>query len=214
MRSRWSLRHPLWGNRARFFHGRLRTSVASFIALFALAFGTCQPAGATSIPPLSEVHTEAAIADLVGSLKGCTASLSAVERWRLASIIHRESNEQGYDPLFVVALIQVESGCSRSVRGPGGGVGLTQIQPQTARQVARDAAIPWQGSDALTRPAVNVELGVEYLAQLENKFNDPLIAMAAYNMGPGRVARMSRQRARGAAYVRRVLARYESLIDR
>jgi soluble lytic murein transglycosylase len=108
----------------------------------------------------------------------------------------------------------VESGCSRSVRGPGGGVGLTQIQPTTARAVARSAAIPWHGAETLTRPAVNVELGVEYLAQLEDMFDDPLIAMAAYNMGPGRVARMSRQRARRALYVRRVLARYEALIGR
>lgn len=180
----------------------------------AVGFVTTQPASATSIPSLSDVETEAAVADLVLSLKGCAASLSAVERWRLASIIHRESTEQGYDPLFVVALIQVESGCQRSVRGPGGGVGLTQIQPSTARQVARDASLPWHGPEALTRPAVNVELGIEYLAQLEDQFNDPLIAMAAYNMGPGRVSRMSRQRARGASYVRRVLARYEKLIDR
>lgn len=170
------------------------------------------PAQATPIPSLADVQTEAAVAELVMSLQGCTASLSAVERWRLAGIIQRESEEQGYDPLFVVALIQVESGCSRSVRGPGGGVGLTQIQPSTARQVARDAELPWHGAETLTRPAVNVELGIEYLAQLEDKFNDPLIAMAAYNMGPGRVARMSRQRARGASYVRRVLARYEKLV--
>jgi soluble lytic murein transglycosylase-like protein len=157
---------------------------------------------------------EASIAELAISLENCSASLSAAERWRMASIIHRESREQGYDPLFVVALILVESGCSRSVTGPGGGVGLTQIQPATARQAARDASIPWRGAAALTRPAVNIELGVVYLAQLEDRFNDPLIAMAAYNMGPGRVARMSRRRARGASYVRRVLDRYEALAQR
>jgi soluble lytic murein transglycosylase len=151
---------------------------------------------------------------LIISLNQCTAPLSPLERWRLASIIHRESQQGGYDPLFVVALIQVESGCARRARGPQGSVGLLQIQPATARKLARDAAIPWPGAHALTSAATNIRLGVQYLAQLENKFRDPLVAMAAYNMGPGRVARMSRQRARGASYVRRVLARYEALSGR
>lgn len=217
MRSHWLLRYPLWGTRARNLHDR-RAGVSLVCLAVVMLLGSgglvVPRASATPMPALSEAQTDAAVAELVASLRDCTASLSALERWRLASIIHRESHEQGYDPLFIVALIQVESGCSRSARGPGGGVGLTQIQPTTARAVARDAAIPWHGAETLTRPAVNVELGVEYLAQLEDKFDDPLIAMAAYNMGPGRVARMSRQRARGALYVRRVLARYEALIGR
>lgn len=172
------------------------------------------PVAATPMPALSEANMDGAIAELIISLEACTATLSPLERWRLASIIHRESRQQGYDPLFIVALIQVESGCSRSARGPTGSIGLTQLQPTTARQVARDGAMPWNGPESLTHPAVNVALGVEYLAQLEDQFDDPLIAMAAYNMGPGRVARMSRTRARGATYVRRVLNRYEALIRR
>ena len=152
------------------------------------------------------------VARVFRQLSRCTASLSEAQRWHLAGIIHHESHRQGYDPLFVLALIQIESGCSFTVRGPGGGVGLTQIVPSTARAVARDVAVPWSGSHSLTTPALNIKLGVEYLAQLEENFNDPLVAMAAYNMGPGRVSRMSRQRARGARYVRKILTRYEQLL--
>lgn len=214
MRSHWLLRYLHGGSRARAFHGRrLTAAVLAAVSLIGVT-ATALPASASPLLAPSDDFTDGVIAELVLSLKGCTASLSPVERWRLASIIHRESSEQGYDPLFVVALIQTESGCARGVRGPGGGVGLTQIQPSTAREVAREASIPWRGAATLTQIAVNVQLGIEYLAQLEDKFNDPLIAMAAYNMGPGRVARMSRQRARGASYVRRVLARYEKLLSR
>ena len=214
MRSFWSLRNLLGGNRARTFHGRLRTTAGRFAVAVLLGVSSVTVTASATPVPLPEAQADATLAELIISLDQCTASLSAVERWRLASIIIRESQQQGYDPLFVVALMQVESGCARGARGPTGSVGLLQIQPATARQVARDVAIPWPGAHVLTTPATNVRLGIEYLAQLEEQFDDPLIAMAAYNMGPGRVARMSRQRARGASYVRRVLARYEALIDR
>jgi soluble lytic murein transglycosylase-like protein len=48
---------------------------------------------------------------------------------------------------------------------------------------------------------------------LEEQFDDPQIAVAAYNLGPGRVARMAPSRARGAQYVKRVLARYHDLVE-
>jgi soluble lytic murein transglycosylase-like protein len=151
---------------------------------------------------------------IVRGLSLCSATLTQDERWRLAGIIHDESQRRGYDPLFVVAMIQIESGCLRTARGPGDGdgVGLIQIQPSTARAVAREADLPWHGDHTLTRPAVNVRLALEYLSRLEERFRDPLVAMAAYNMGPNRVAQMSPQRARGAGYVRKILARYEQLL--
>jgi soluble lytic murein transglycosylase-like protein len=164
--------------------------------------------------PLTAEPRPNPIAHVVRSLSYCSARLSGDDRWRLAGIIHDESQRRGYDPLFVVAMIQIESGCLRTARGPGDGdgVGLIQITPTTARAVARDADLPWHGVHTLTRPAVNVRLSLEYLSQLEERFRDPLVAMAAYNMGPNRVAQMSRQRARGAGYVRKILARYEQLL--
>lgn len=115
--------------------------------------------------------------------------------------------------MFVLAMIQVESGCSPSARGDGGALGLVQIKPSTARAVAREAGLPWQGAETLKRPTLNVKLGLLYLAQLEEQFGDPYLAMVAFNKGPGRVGHMSSQRARGARYVRKIMARYEDLTD-
>jgi soluble lytic murein transglycosylase-like protein len=64
----------------------------------------------------------------------------------------------------------------------------------------------------LRTPALNLHLGLRYLSQLEKRFRDPYLAIAAYNLGPTRVARMPRHRARRADYVRKVLARYETLL--
>jgi soluble lytic murein transglycosylase-like protein len=64
----------------------------------------------------------------------------------------------------------------------------------------------------LTRPAVNVRLGLRYLWGLERRFKDIYVAVAAYNLGPARVQQMSRERARGARYVRKIMARYEDFL--
>jgi len=233
MRSLWPRRYSFWRNRHRYGPScadrgreaetaavRARTRVARRVALGGLLqllvvalWPSTVRSDADVVPVFSEVQRNP-IAQLVESIDHCTASLSELERWRLAGIVHDESQRQGYDPLFVLAMIQIESGCSRTARGPGGGVGLVQIQPATARAVAREASLPWRGEGDLTRPAVNVQLALEYLSQLEDRFGDPLVAMAAYNMGPGRVARMPRHRAQRARYVRKILARYEFLLIR
>ncbi|WP_461054874.1 transglycosylase SLT domain-containing protein, partial [Staphylococcus aureus] len=40
-----------------------------------------------------------------------------------------------------------------------------------------------------TDPNVNRALGQHYLSQLQQKYGDPQLALAAYNAGPGRVDR-------------------------
>jgi len=152
------------------------------------------------------------VATLFAALSGCRASLSERERWRVAGVIHHESQRYGYDPLFVVALAAVESTCLPTARSRHGAVGLIQVRPSVARAVAQDGGIRWRGAQMLTKPLFNVHLGLRYLTQLEKRFGDPYVAVAAYNLGPTRVARMPRQRARATEYVQKVLSRYEALL--
>lgn len=148
------------------------------------------------------------------ALGRCGAQLSDEERWLIADVVISESDRHGFDPLFVQALIEVESTCKPTARSNRGAVGLIQIKPSTARAVADAAGLLWEGAQALKDPEFNVQIGLEYLVQLEERFSDPYLAVAAYNLGPAQVARMPRQRARESRYVRRVLARYESLTRR
>jgi soluble lytic murein transglycosylase-like protein len=154
------------------------------------------------------------VGTLFAALSGCRRGLSERERWRIAGVIHRESQRYGYDPLFVVALAAVESTCLPTARSPQGALGLIQLRPSVARAVALDAGLRWQGAGMLTKPLFNVHIGLRYLTQLEKRFGDPYVAMAAYNLGPTRVAGMSRHRARTTQYVQKVLSRYETLLAR
>jgi soluble lytic murein transglycosylase-like protein len=151
-------------------------------------------------------------AKLFTAISDCRPSLGERQRWRIVDAIREEAERHGYDPLFVMALIEVESTCSPTANSSRGAVGLTQIKPSTARAVAKDLGLPWGGANALEQPSLNIRLGLGYLAQLEEKFGDPYVAMAAYNLGPQKASRMSRQHAKRARYVKKILARYEGLL--
>jgi soluble lytic murein transglycosylase-like protein len=142
----------------------------------------------------------------------CRMQLSERERWRIVGTIHRESQRYGYNPLFILAMIEVESTCLSTARSRRGAVGLIQIKPSVARAVAEEAGLQWQGATMLTAPAFNVHLGLRYLSQLQKQFGDLRLALAAYNLGPTRVAKMPRHRARRTEYVQKILSRYEALL--
>ncbi len=168
---------------------------------------------ATTTVPVSETAARpTALSGLYAALAVCSAALPERERWRVAWVIHSESQRHGYDPLFVVALAAVESGCSPTARSRHGAVGLIQVKPSTARGMAAAAGLPWLGPQTLTVPAVNVGLGLRYLVHLESQLGDPYVAIAAYNLGPRRAAAMTRATARHTPYVRKVLRRYEALV--
>lgn len=149
---------------------------------------------------------------LAAALRECSIRLTKEQRLHLARIIHSESEQRGWDPLFIAALVQIESGCKPTAVG-GGAIGLTQMLPSTAREVARRAGVRWRGPSTLTEPEISVQLGLHYLGELEEMFDDPYKAVAAYNMGPAPVMRMSSTRARSTRYVRKILTRYERLLE-
>jgi soluble lytic murein transglycosylase len=175
---------------------------------------TLTPAPTTADePPLATLTTEPptdAVGAVASALTECSNRLNRQQRWSIARMIHDESTEHGYDPLFITALVQVESGCSPTARG-GAAIGLTQLLPSTARGVAPRAGVTWRGPQTLTDPEANLQIGIRYLRELEEMLDDPYKAVAAYNMGPAPVLRMSSQRAQRVRYVRKVMARYEAL---
>src|SRR5262245_1867109 len=77
----------------------------------------------------------ASVATIYDALSQCSAKMKESERWRVASAIHQESRRYGYDPLFVEAMVEVESQCKPTARGSHGAVGLIQIRPATAKAV-------------------------------------------------------------------------------
>jgi soluble lytic murein transglycosylase len=91
---------------------------------------------------------------------------------------------------LALAVTRQESSFNSAAVSPSGALGLMQLMPGTARDVASQLGLPFI-QDKLTRdPAYNVALGSQYLAEMLQRFGGSYeLALAAYNAGPNRVAR-------------------------
>ena len=99
----------------------------------------------------------------------------------LEPIIRRHSEARHLDPRLVRAVIQVESGYNHRARSNKGAMGLMQLMPDTAVELA--VYHPYDVDE-------NLRGGTAYLRQLIDTFAGSLeMALAAYNAGPGAVER-------------------------
>lgn len=89
--------------------------------------------------------------------------------------------EFGVDRATVYATINVESRFKKDAVSSKGAVGLMQILPATAMELAKTEDFD------LFDPQTNISLGTKYLASLIQKFDDLNVAVAAYNAGPATV---------------------------
>jgi len=138
--------------------------------------------------------------------------LDELQREGVARAIVKAEREHDLPALLVLALIEQESRFRPKARGPGGSLGLMQLMPTSARDLASRHAIPWQGTRTLHDPVKNVQLGVLYLAEMRERFGNADLAMAAYNIGPTAVQkRLARGLSCKGPYVTGVLQRFQSL---
>lgn len=116
----------------------------------------------------------------------------------------RAADRHGLDPKLLHAVVIVESAYRNRACSPAGACGLTQLMPGTAAELGvRDRFDPLQ----------NLDGGADYLARQLLRFGDVRLALAAYNAGPGRVARLGRipDIAETRTYVVRVIDCYLAL---
>ena len=73
-----------------------------------------------------------------------------------------------------------------------GALGLMQLMPDTAKQVARGEHLRFDNNQLL-QPVFNIQLGSAYLRDLAQRYNgNRILATAAYNAGPNRVSSILR----------------------
>jgi len=114
------------------------------------------------------------------------------EVWRIAyalpyeASIRRWSRTRGLDPMLVAGLIHQESAFQPNARSVSDAIGLMQLLPGTARDVARKARTGYSRA-RLVDPDYNVKIGTAYLAALRKQFDTVEEAVAAYNAGENRV---------------------------
>jgi hypothetical protein len=97
----------------------------------------------------------------------------------------KEAQRLGVDPKLALHVLYKETGNLKnpeSARSKAGAIGVMQLMPKTAKGLGVDPM----------NPEENIRGGITYLKQMMDQFNDPTLALAAYNAGPGRVNQILR----------------------
>lgn len=102
-------------------------------------------------------------------------------------VIRPAADERALDPLVMLALIRQECLFNTLATAAASEKGLTQVIPSTAQYIAEKLAWrDYQHAD-LFRPYAGVAFGAYYLDEQLNLFDrNAVVALAAYNAGPGR----------------------------
>ena len=162
-------------------------------------------------PTLSKVLAQFVDANKKGTLSGNTIynrylkdnqwvknaySEANIKRYRdTANFFQQYAEEYGFDWLMLIAQGYQESGLDHSARSPSGAVGIMQLLPSTA-------ADPNVGIEDIEVLENNIHAGAKYMRFLRdryfsdegiNELNQTLLAFAAYNAGPGRMAQIRKE---------------------
>lgn len=97
--------------------------------------------------------------------------------------VARAAQRHGLDEKLLHAVVIVESAYRPDAVSPAGAAGLTQLMPGTAADL---------GVADRFDVDQNLSGGADYLARQLLRFQDLRLALAAYNAGPARVARLGR----------------------
>lgn len=168
---------------------------------------------------LDELRQRVAVTGLLCSIAG--KKLSSGLLFELSDIIYRNSRQFGYDPLLLLAVIEVESLFETNALGRyrsgslSGALGLMQLKPATAREVAGQLSMDSIAEKDLFKPEINVILGVAYLTSMISRFKSFKLGLLAYNQGPGEVSRqLAGKQPLSLRYYHKVLNSYYALRQR
>jgi Rod binding domain-containing protein len=125
-------------------------------------------------------------------------------REQYGMLIDAAAKENDLDSSLIQSVIEIESAGNSRAQSSAGAKGLMQLMDSTAADL---------GVQDVFDPAENIRAGSQYLRSQLDKFGDLKLALAAYNAGPGNVAKHGgippfRETER---YVAQVLNSYETL---
>jgi len=116
------------------------------------------------------------------------ASIDPLLRRQVSTAVVEEARLVGFDPLFILAVMEVESDFLPEAVSQANARGLLQLRAVTLREIARHEELPEKA--ALEPEAVvNLRLGIRYLALMRKRFRTTERALAAWNAGPGAVTK-------------------------
>lgn len=131
------------------------------------------------------------------------AAVAASLPQRAASLVEplRKTWQRGIDKLdkvwqegsasfkaLVDSVIRHESEGRVDAVSPKGALGVMQLMPGTARDMASEMGVPFSEARLSRDADYNKQLGIAYLGKMLERYDgEPALAVAAYNAGPGRV---------------------------
>ncbi|GIQ69826.1 lytic transglycosylase domain-containing protein [Xylanibacillus composti] len=111
--------------------------------------------------------------------------------------IREIAKDYGVDPLFMAAIVRVESNFKPDKSSKKNAMGLMQIMPETGEWVLEQAGFRDNTIGDLYEPTLNLKTGAWYLRFLHNMYDGlegertdrdrMALVAAAYNAGPGKV---------------------------
>lgn len=161
------------------------------IPLFFLAIGSL--ADRASEPALDVEALSAETRQVAAAIRDRAAGEWTEDQiLRLADHVVRLSRRYKFKPALVLSVIEVESRFNRDAISHKGAIGLMQLMPATAKELAQKLSLPWHGDHSARDPKMNLELALHYLQELRSRYRDPQHYLTAYNQGPNRVDAMIR----------------------
>jgi membrane-bound lytic murein transglycosylase MltF len=129
----------------------------------------------------------------IKELKDPTMSADWKRFQETIAIFEKYGPKYGFDPLMLAAQGYQESQLNQNAKSAVGAIGVMQIMPATGESLK-------VGDIRITEP--NIHGGAKYMDQLMTKYfpdahfsegNRPLFAFAAYNSGPGNIAKARKE---------------------
>jgi soluble lytic murein transglycosylase len=195
------LSDPRWARASELLDLQLFDEASGEFESLLDAYGTTSPALYSltrALYPLGLTHLSARAASrLLAALPQPAIDAAPPDLLRLAypvdyaPLIQSTAERTHTSPLLLAAVIRQESFFDPRAGSSAGALGLTQVIPSTAQEIAADLGVEGDFSDQdLLRPAISILFGAEYLSEQLEAFDGRLTpALAAYNGGPGNASR-------------------------
>jgi soluble lytic murein transglycosylase len=99
--------------------------------------------------------------------------------------IAQSGSRHRVSPYLIAAIINAESGWRPDRKSGAGAVGLMQVMPSTAKDLAEWGTVDVARFpiEKLSEPGVNIEYGTAYVRYLVTRYHEVQTVLAAYNAG-------------------------------
>lgn len=159
-------------------------NIPAYLSLILFLFGFAVPAWGGDVVVVRDSSGAATVVsdpgpDLCSRTMG-TAGFDEADRKKIVRMARMYGTMYGVEPALILAVAEAESGMDRHAVSPAGAEGVMQLMPGTARMLGVGSGLDLNGA---------MEGGVRYLRSLLDRFGEVPLALAAYNAGPGAVAK-------------------------